>query len=266
MDFFTLENFLTLLMIIFLQAVLGIDNLLYIAIESKHAPAEKQRTVRFWGIIIAIVLRILLLFALVGLLKKFTNPLFSLKWDGYVTGEFNLHALIVFLGGAFVVYTSIKEIWHLIAIDDRLGEVTKQKPRSLQSIIIMIVIMNIVFSFDSILSAMALTKNIWTMMIAMLAGGFMMLWLSGKVAKFLQKNRKFEVLGLFILFLVGIMLVSDSGHLAKLTFFNNEVHAMNKTTFYFTLFTLIIVDMLQTKFKKKIKYESEKQQTDIPKS
>jgi len=112
--------------------------------------------------------------------------------------------------------------------------------------------MNIVFSFDSILSAMALTDVFWVMATAIVIGGVLMIWLSGKVSEFLKKNRMYEVLGLFILFIVGIMLLSEGGHLAHLKLFGNEVTPMSKTTFYFVIVVLVVIDIIQSKYQKKL--------------
>lgn len=152
----TLENFGTLLMLIALQLVLGFDNLLYISIESKRAPIERQSYVRKFGIGLAVILRIGLLFALVNLIKWANVELFSIDINKYMEGHFNLHSLIVLFGGVFIIYTALKEIWHMIGYND--NDLDKEKKtKSVGSVIMWIVIMNLVFSFDSILSAMALT-------------------------------------------------------------------------------------------------------------
>jgi predicted tellurium resistance membrane protein TerC len=112
--------------------------------------------------------------------------------------------------------------------------------------------MNLVFSFDSILAAMAFTDIFLIMAIAIILGGVIMIWLSDKVTDFLKKNRMFEVLGLFILFIVGIMLLSEGGHLAHLQFFGNAITPMSKTTFYFIIATLVVIDVIQNKYQKKL--------------
>ncbi len=124
----------------------------------------------------------------------------------------------------------------------------------------MIVLMNLVFSFDSILSALALTKVIWVMSVAIVLGGLLMIWLSNRVASFLKKNRMFEVLGLFILFLVGVMLITEGGHLAHLKLFGNNITPMNKTTLYFIIFILVIVDIIQKKYQTKLSKIREKKE------
>lgn len=126
------------------------------------------------------------------------------------------------------------------------------KTKSVASVIFWIVIMNIVFSFDSTLSAMALTHEFWIMALSIVISGFMMMWMSDKVSVFLKKNRMYEVLGLFVLFVVGIMLVTEGGHIGHLAFFGNEITPMSKTTFYFVLFVLVVVEIIQGRYQKKI--------------
>lgn len=245
-----LENILTLFMLVLLQIVLSVDNLLYISIESKNAPEHKQSFVRHWGIGIAIVFRIVLLFILVKVISYFQDPFLYFD-NSFIKGSFNIHGMIVFFGGGFIVYTAVKEIWHMISIEE-YHHISKTPTASVVKIISMIVIMNLVFSFDSILSALALTKVLWVMIVAIIISGTVMIWLADWVSDFLKKNRVYEVLGLFILFLVGIMLLSEAGDLAHLQLFGNEVTAMNKTTFYFILIILILIDVVQSKYQQKL--------------
>tara|TARA_R110002073_G_scaffold279026_1_gene443026 strand:- start:287506 stop:288279 length:774 start_codon:yes stop_codon:yes gene_type:complete len=247
-----IENIFTLLMLILLQAVLGFDNLLYISLESKRAPKEKQAYVRKIGILLAIVLRIALLFILIKLIGYFQNPVFSIPFTDVFEGIFNIHSLIVLGGGVFIIYTAMKEIWHMIGIKDEDHDAGDSKSSSVGKVITMIVIMNVVFSFDSILSAMALTDVFWVMATAIVTGGLLMIWLSDKVAHFLEKNKMYEVLGLFILFIVGIMLLTEGGHLAHLKIFGEAIVPMSKTTFYFVIAVLVITDIVQGRYQKKL--------------
>ena len=250
MDLLTLDNLFTLLMLIALQAVLGFDNLLYISLESKRAPAEKQAMVRRLGIGLAVFLRIALLFALMELIDLFQDPIFSIGWTGVIESTFNLHALIVLLGGAFIMYTATKEVLHMMSLDEEEHQQTT--PGSVSLIITSIVVMNAIFSVDSILSAMALTDVFFVMATAIIIGGVLMIWLADRVSDFLQKNRMYEVLGLFVLFVVGIMLITEGGHLAQMTLFGSEVHAMTKTTFYFVIVVLVLTDLVQGRYRKKL--------------
>ncbi|MEM7699703.1 MAG: tellurium resistance protein TerC [Verrucomicrobiota bacterium] len=252
-DLLTLENFFTLLMLVLLQAVLGFDNLLYISLESRRAPASKQRFVRQFGIGLAIFLRIGLLFLLVAMIKKVQMVVLTFDTKP-ISAEFTVHSLIVLAGGAFIVYTAIKEVFHMMMLEDAHGPSSNEgkKVKSVGAVVTAIVIMNVVFSFDSILSAMALTDVFLVMATAIVIGGILMIWLADRVATFLQKNRMYEVLGLFILLIVGIMLLSEGGHLAHLKFFGHEVQAMTKTTFYFVIAVLVLIDIVQGRYQKRL--------------
>ena len=245
-------NMLTLLMLVVLQAVLGFDNLLYISLESKKAPADKRQAVRAWGIGLAIFLRIALLFALYSA-KEFFEKFSVFQTDTeYFAANVNLHSLIVLVGGIFIMYTGVKEIWHMTQMEDHGHGHDDGKQKSLAMVVFWIVLMNIVFSFDSILSAMALTDVLWVMTAAIIISGVLMIYLSEHVSTFLEKNRMYEVLGLFVLLIVGIMLVSEGGHLAHLKFFGNYVQPMTKTTFYFVLAVLVLIDVVQGRYQKKL--------------
>jgi predicted tellurium resistance membrane protein TerC len=296
LEIFTLENLFTLLMLILLQAVLGFDNLLYISIESKRVEESKQGYVRRLGIGLAIILRIVLLFVVVMAIGKLQDPFWeygirkhgesvtagedpfsargarTMHEDQYKQdhGEYeltasgkifaasvNVHSVIVLLGGFFIIYTAFKEIFHLLAINHLEEEGEKEKQRSVPAAVFWITIMNLVFSFDSILSAIALTDNFWVMAIAIVISGVLMMVLADRVAEFLKKNRMYEVLGLFILLLVGIMLVSEGGHLAHMHFFQYEIVAMSKATFYFVLAVMVLVDVVQSRYQKKLMALSE---------
>ncbi len=246
-----IENLFTLGMLILLQGVLSVDNLLYISFASRNARDDKQKFVRQTGIIIAIAFRIILLLLLIKLIQYFQDTLFEINYKNIISGKFNFHSLIVYAGGGFIVYTSIKEIWHLISYEENSDKKHTEK-QSVGKVIFLIVVMNMVFSFDSILSAMALTDVLWVMITAIIISGLLMAWLSEKVAAFLEQNRMYEVLGLFILFLVGIMLLTEAGHISELTLFGERITPMNKTTFYFILTILVLIDIVQSKYKKRL--------------
>lgn len=250
-EIFTFGNIIDLLLLVMLQAVLGFDNLLYISLESQRAPADKQAAVRKWGIALAVFFRIILLFLILKMVEKFQTELFSINWEGVIEGTFNFHAVIVLFGGVFILYTAMKEILHMMKLEEA-GNAADRKPKSVFEIIFLIVAMNVVFSFDSILSAMAISKVFAVMATAIIIGGILMIVLADTVSDFLQKNRMYEVVGLFILFLVGVMLLSEGGHLSHLTLFGNEITQMSKTTFYFILVIIIVIDIVQSRYQKKL--------------
>ncbi len=248
------ENWFTLIMLILLQVVLGFDNLLYISLESKKVAPESQALVRRVGLALAIILRLVLLFVVLQAIQLFQDPLISLNFAGVIEGDINLHALIVLIGGGFILYTAIQEIFHLISITDH--EHANEAPRrGVPMAIFWIVLMNLVFSFDSILSTIALTDVFWVMAVAIVATGIGMILLADYVSDFLDRNRMYEVLGLFILMLVGILLVSEGGHLSHLYLFGHEVLPMAKSTFYFVLFVMVAVDIVQGRYQRKLMAE-----------
>ena len=247
---FSINNLFTLGMLTLLQAVLGFDNLLYISLESKRAPINQQAKVRRWGIGIAIVLRIVLLFVLTNIIQYFQNPLIDINIESVISSSLNLHSIIVLIGGIFILYTATREILHMMNLENLHYD--SQKTQSVKIIISWIVAMNLIFSFDSILSAMALSDIFWVMALAILISGVLMIWLADRVSEFLQKNRMYEVLGLFILFVVGIMLLSEGGHLAHLHLFGHQITPMNKATFYFVIGVLVLTDIVQTRYQKKL--------------
>ena len=258
------QHIMTLIMLTILQAVLGFDNLLYISIESKRVAHDKQSAVRKWGIGLAIALRIVLLIVITAAIEHFQDPFVALHSTA-IDFRMNVHAFIVLAGGGFVIYTAVKEITHILA-DDTLDNNSINEKRSVTTAILWIVTMNLVFSFDSILSAIALASstdpethvrtissaNMLVMSLAIVLSGLMMIWLADRVSDFLRKNRLYEVLGLFILFIVGVMLVSEGGHLAHVKLFGYTVEPMTKSTFYFVLAVLVIVDVVQCRYQKKL--------------
>ncbi len=258
-ELLTLENFANLGVLLFLQAVLGFDNLLYIAIESKRAPEEHQKSVRRNSILIAIALRIVLLFLMVSLIERFEAPFFTLS-SGAIQGAFNFSVIVFLLGGGFIMYTAVKEISHMMAIEDLGADVTNDgHKKTVGQVIAMIVFMNLIFSFDSILSALAITDVFPVLALAIIGSGLAMMFLADTVSEFLKKNRKYEVLGLFILLIVGIVLLGEGGHKANLTLWGYHVEPLSKTTFYFSVVVLVIVDIIQGRYQKKLAAERSQQ-------
>jgi predicted tellurium resistance membrane protein TerC len=248
-ELFTVGALTTLVILTALETVLGFDNLLYISIEAKRVAPEQQARVRRLGTIFAILLRIVLL------LQAFQTSWFKINIP-FLNGDFNGHSLIVLAGGLFLIKTAMTEIRHMLVIDDLQGEKgVGPKHRTVASALMWIMIMNIVFSFDTVLSAVALTKNFIVMSLAIIISGAMMVLLADHVARFLQKNRMYEVLGLFVLLLVGLMLTAEGAHLAHLNIFNFAIQPLEKSTFYFVVGALVIVDMIQGRYQKKIAVE-----------
>ncbi len=262
---FTLQSLGTLFMLILLQAVLGFDNLLYIAIESsKVGDPKKARAVRQWGIGLAMLFRVVLLIVIVSAFGALAKPLFSIHLPKLFEGNFTLQSLVTLVGGGFIIYTAIKEISHMLTVD-HIEHSEGGKGLSFGKAIALIVMMNLVFSFDSILSAMAIasettmvggvkevTYQVPLMAIAIIVSGIAMMLMADYVTAFLKKNRMYEVMGLFILFLVGVLLVTEGAHLAHMKIFGFAIDAMSKSSFYLVIFVLIITDIISIKYQRRL--------------
>ncbi|MEZ5791126.1 MAG: tellurium resistance protein TerC [Nitratireductor sp.] len=251
-ELFSIEHITTFLVLTALETVLGFDNLLYISIESKRVDPKYQAMVRRWGTILAIALRIALLFVVLQLIETFEEPFFHLHIPPFIEGSISGHSLIVVAGGIFLIYTAMKEIFHMMNLEEHETARAEGGGKTVRSALFWILVMNIVFSFDTVLSAVALTKQFWVMAAAIVVSGLLMVLMAEAVSNFLKKNRMYEVLGLFVLLLVGIMLMSEGGHLAHLAFFGYDVQVMSKATFYFVLVTMVLVEIVQTRYQRKI--------------
>ena len=263
-ELLTIENLGNLLMLCFLQAVLGFDNLLYISIESQRAPVAQQKSVRFWGIIIAVALRVVLLFTMIRLIDAMAEPFYVFNWPGVIEGGVNFATCVFIIGGVFIIYTAVKEISHMLTIEHLDTDVSGKSGKSATQVVLLIVTMNLIFSFDSVLSALAITDVFPVLAIAIILSGVAMLVLADGVTAFLEKNRMYEVLGLFILLIVGVVLLGEAGQAAAhamhdhdlaLKFFGYEVVPMSKTTFYFSVVVLVAVEVIQSGYTRKLNAE-----------
>ncbi|MEE9387903.1 MAG: tellurium resistance protein TerC [Paracoccaceae bacterium] len=263
-DLLTLENLGNLAILIFLQAVLGFDNLLYISIESQRAPVASQKSVRYWGIIIAVALRVVLLFVMIRLIDALSVPFYIFDIPGLLEGGVNFATCIFVFGGIFIMYTAVKEIGHMLTIDDLHTDVAHGSGKSAMQVVMTIILMNLIFSFDSILSALAITDVFVVLAIAIVISGIAMLVLADGVTVFLQKNRMYEVLGLFILLIVGVVLLGEAGPAAahamhddnlQIKVFGHALTPMSKSTFYFSILVLVAVEIIQSGYSRKLDRE-----------
>ncbi len=263
-DLLTLENATNLIMLCFLQAVLGFDNLLYISIESQRAPVAQQKSVRTWGIVIAVGLRVVLLFTMIKLIGALSEPFYIFNWPGVIEGAVNFATCVFIIGGVFIMYTAVKEIGHMLSVQHLDHDLGDKGGKSATQVVVLIVIMNLIFSFDSVLSALAITDVFPILATAIILSGLAMLVLADGVTRFLEKNRMYEVLGLFILLIVGVVLLGEAGPAAghamhdealNIKVFDREIIPMSKSTFYFSVIVLVVVEILQSGYSRKLDAE-----------
>lgn len=258
-----LETFLlpsawiALLTLTFLEIVLGIDNIVFLSIMSSKLPADQQPKARTIGLLCAMLFRILLLFC-ISWLMKLTKPIFSFDtaWlDGSVSGQ----SIIIFVGGLFLLYKSVTEIHHKL---EGLEEKTVQaKKTSLVSVIVQIIALDIVFSLDSVLTAVGLVSfsefgyaGAMTIMVtAVVISVMVMLLFSGPVSKFVNEHPTIQILGLSFLILIGVMLLVEAAHLSQISIFGTTVGEIPKGYIYFAIAFSLLVEFFNMKMRKKSK-------------
>ncbi len=242
-DFSSGETWVGLLTLTFLEIVLGIDNIIFISILSNKLPENEQPKARNLGLILAMVLRIALLFG-ITLIIGLKAPLFHIKFlglDGHVTGQ----SLILFLGGTFLLWKATKEIHHKLESPDEQDDPDGGLQSGLQAVVMQIALINIVFSFDSILTAIGIADNLWIMVVAVVMSVLVMMIFSGSVSKFVNDHPTIQMLGLAFLILIGFSLIAEAAHLGHFI-----VSEIPKGYMYFAIFFSVFVEILNIRMKK----------------
>ena len=199
MDYQILISLLTL---IALEVILGIDNVIFISILANKVPEHQQKKARFYGLILAMVLRLGLL-AMIAWIMKLDDDLFTLFNQGISAKD-----LILILGGLFLLYKSSAEIYH--KMEGEQGNQTKKiKAATFAQVIVQILIMDLVFSVDSIITAIGMVKEVWIMYVAIIVTVLIMLVAAGPISDFVNKHPAFKMLALSFLLLIGFALVSE---------------------------------------------------------
>ncbi|MGZ4034312.1 MAG: TerC family protein [Bacteroidia bacterium] len=203
-ELFTVSALISLLTLSVLEIVLGIDNIIFISIISGKLPRAKQAKGRTIGLILALFMRILLLFSITWIVQ--------LKDALFFIGDFGVAGrdLILFSGGVFLLYKTTIELHNKIqGYDD---EEMNVKKISFNAIVLQIVLIDIVFSFDSILTAVGLVTNLLIMIAAVIVAMIIMILFSGKVSDFINDNPTIKVLALSFLLMIGVVLVLEAFH------------------------------------------------------
>jgi len=249
-DFTNPAVWISLLTLTFLEIVLGIDNIIFITIASNRLSLSDQPKARFIGMMLAMIFRIILLFGISSIIAM-QEPLFSFELTWF-KGGFSGQSLILALGGIFLIYKATNEIHHkLDGENNHNGNGTTIKKSTLQQVIIQIALINVVFSFDSILTAVGLTDNLFIMIFSVISSVGIMLVFASPVSKFVNDHPSIQILGLSFLILIGFMLMTEAAHLAHLQVFGTEIGTIPKGYLYFAIFFSLVVEFLNMRIKKK---------------
>lgn len=237
------ETWLALLTLIFLEIVLGVDNIIFISIVTNKLPEHKQRFARNKGLLLAMVFRIALLLVITWI-AQLTKPLYtieSFKIFGKTVSEYHITGrnIILFAGGLFLIGKSTSEIFH--KMEKQQTTLSNSKKDCYISILVQIVLLDLVFSFDSILTAIGLAKEVLVMIIAIIISLLVMMLFVGAISRFINKYPSLQILALSFLILIGFMLMLES--------MEQEIP---KGYIYFAIFYSLIVELINIRFRKKI--------------
>lgn len=251
-NFASPEVWLSLLTLTFLEIVLGIDNIIFISIASNKLKEEERPRATNIGLILAMVMRIVLLFG-VSFLVAMEKPWIVLN-NAVMHGEFSGQSLILIAGGLFLLYKSTTEIHHKLEGDGHEAGAGGKKASTLTSVIIQITIINIVFSFDSILTAIGMTSGVngalVIMIIAVVFSVIIMMLFANPVGNFVNKHPTIQMLGLAFLILIGFMLIAEGAHKADFSIAGSHVGAVPKGYLYFAIAFSLFVEFLNMRLRR----------------
>ena len=238
-NFFDPSVITALLTLTVLELILGVDNIIFISIVSNKLPEKQQPKARTLGLMLAMAFRVLLLFGITYIIQL-TKPVFSIgfiKDEGAPLG-ISWKDIILILGGIFLIFKSTLEIHH------KLEKVSSNKqpkaPSAFSAVILQIVLVDAVFSFDSILTAVGLVDNVWIMIVAVVISMVLMMLFAGGISRFINKHPTLQILALAFLIMIGMMLVAEGFH-----------QHINKSYIYTAIAFSLIVELINMRFRKK---------------
>jgi predicted tellurium resistance membrane protein TerC len=215
-----------------LELVLGIDNVIFISILSGKLPPEQQPKARYIGLALALIVRVILLFSLTWVIGL-TAPLFSILGRD-ISGK----DLVLLVGGLFLIAKSTHEIHG--SLEGEEGHASKKAYASFAGVIVQIVLLDIVFSLDSVITAVGMVDNVWIMIAAVVISIIAMMLFAAPIGSFVQRHPTIKMLALSFLLLIGVMLVAEGFH-----------QKIPKGYIYFAMAFSVIVELLNMRLRKK---------------
>lgn len=229
-----IEIIISLVSLIALEVILGIDNIIFISILADRLPENNRKKLRYWGIGLAMIMRLLLL-AFISWILKLDKVLFT-----FLDKDFSGKGLILILGGLFLIYKSTKEIYHKTEVKKNDLESDKSKVVNFKQLLLEVIILDLVFSVDSIITAVGMVSEIWTMYTAVIVTVLIMLIASTPISNFISKHPSFKILALCFLMMIGVSLLAEG--------FSFEIP---KGYIYFSMAFAFLVDIIQMRTIKK---------------
>jgi predicted tellurium resistance membrane protein TerC len=232
-----MEFIVPLITLIILEVILGIDNVIFISILADRLPPEQRDKLRYWGLGLAMLMRLVLLFFISWILKL-DNTLFT-----FLEIDFSGKSLILILGGLFLLYKATKEIYHQTEIKDEDSPVNT-KAKTFNKLLVEVILLDIVFSVDSIITAVGMVDELWIMYTAVIVTVIIMLIASKPISDFIKQHQSFKILALCFLMIIGVSLLGEGF----------QFH-IPKGYIYFAMFFSFLVDVIQMRADKKKRLE-----------
>ena len=253
----TSDAIMALITLTFLEIILGIDNIVFISIAANKLPEHQRNKATNIGLILAMVQRVILLF-FVSFLVGLSKPFYTIELN-WLTVAISWQAIILFAGGLFLIYKSTSEIREKVETPNHDKDAVKSKViKSLSQAITQILIIDFIFSIDSILTAVGMTNGLhpntnytlMLMIIAVMISIGVMIGFANPIRKFIDRNPSMQILGLSFLILIGFMLITEAAHLSHTKIFGNVVGAIPKGYLYFAIAFSLFVEFLNYRTKK----------------
>ena len=225
-----LDAIVPLISLISLEVILGIDNVIFISILSDKLPDSQRNKLRYWGLGLAMVMRLILL-TLISWILKLDQELFIL-FDIHFSGK----GLILIAGGLFLIYKSTVEIYHKTELAKQADQPVVTKTSSFKKLLLEIILLDLVFSIDSIITAIGMAQELWVMFTSVIVAVVIMIFASQPISFFIKKHPSFKILALSFLMMIGLSLIAEGFHLE-----------IPKGYIYFSMAFAFIVDIIQMK-------------------
>jgi predicted tellurium resistance membrane protein TerC len=239
---FTLDSLISFFVLVVLEIVLGIDNVIFVSIIINRLPEKDHKRARFFWMVMGIIVRSILLFGLTWLITQKGKPVFSVMDKG-----FDLSSLVMLGGGLFLIFKTVKEIHHKLEGDADAAEGIVTVPLSFGKALIEILLIDMVFSFDSIITAGGTAKHVEVMIAAVVIAMLVMFLFSPAIAKYIHNHPTIKMLALSFLVMIGFVLIVEGWD-------SERAHDMQlKNYVYFAMAFSFVVEMMNMRERKKRK-------------
>lgn len=239
---FTVDSLISFLVLVILEIVLGIDNVIFVSIIINRLPLKDQKRGRLAWMVMGIIVRSILLFGLTWLISQKGKPVFSIMDKG-----FDLSSLVMLVGGLFLIFKTVKEIHHKLEGDADAAEGILTKPLSFGNALVEILLIDMVFSFDSIITAGGTAKHVEVMIAAVVIAMLVMFLFSPSISRYIHNHPTIKMLALSFLVMIGFVLIVEGWD-------SEKAHDLQlKNYVYFAMAFSFVVEMMNMRERKKRK-------------